>query len=79
MPLGAIIARSDIVDWGPGAHASTFGGNPVACAAALATIELLEKSLTQNAAEVGDYLKNRLVELSKKYSKEQTKERRYSE
>ena len=68
MPLGAIIARSDIVDWGPGAHASTFGGNPVACAAALATIELLEKSLTQNAAEVGDYLKNRLVELSKKYS-----------
>lgn len=67
MPLGAIIAKSELVDWGPGAHASTFGGNPVACQAALATIDLLEKGLMQNAAEVGEYLKNHLLELSKKY------------
>lgn len=67
MPLGAIIARSELVDWGPGAHASTFGGNPVACAAALETIQLLEKKLIKNAAVVGEYLKGRLLELSKKY------------
>ena len=67
MPLGAIIAKSELVDWVPGAHASTFGGNPVACAAALETLNLLEDKLTQNAASVGDYLKNRLLELFKKY------------
>ncbi len=68
MPLGAMIAKTEIVDWGPGAHASTFGGNPVACSAALATIELLEKGLMKNAEEVGDYLKNRLLEMAKTYS-----------
>ena len=52
MPLGAIIARSEVMDWTPGAHASTFGGNPVCCAAALATIDLLEESLMKNAADV---------------------------
>ena len=67
MPLGAIIARAEIVDWGPGAHASTFGGNPVACAAALETIGLLEGRLMENARNVGEYLKNRLLELSRKY------------
>lgn len=68
MPLGAMIARSDLIKWGPGAHASTFGGNPVACAAALATIELLEKKLIRNAQVVGDYLKNHLIKLSKQYA-----------
>lgn len=53
MPLGAMIARSDIMDWDAGSHASTFGGNPVSCAAALATLELLEENLIQNAAERG--------------------------
>lgn len=53
MPLGAMIARSDIMDWEAGSHASTFGGNPVSCAAALATIELLEEGLMENAAERG--------------------------
>ena len=42
MPLSAVIAKADVMDWKPGAHASTFGGNPVAIAASLATIDLLE-------------------------------------
>jgi 4-aminobutyrate aminotransferase len=60
MPLGATVARADLMTWPPGAHASTFGGNPVACAAALATIELLEKELVDNAARMGAYLMDRL-------------------
>jgi 4-aminobutyrate aminotransferase len=54
MPLGAMIARAPLLEaWGKGAHGSTYGGNPVACAAALATIELLEGGLVGNAAERG--------------------------
>ena len=60
LPLGAMIARSEISTWTPGTHGSTFGGNPVACAAALATIGLLEDGLVRNAAEVGSYLKEGL-------------------
>ncbi len=67
MPLGAIIARSEIVDWEPGSHATTFGGNPVACQAALETIQLVETRFMKNAAEVGEYLKTRLLELARKY------------
>ena len=55
MPLGALIARAELLEtWGPGAHGSTYGGNPVACAAALATIELLEGGLVENAAIRGE-------------------------
>ena len=51
MTLGAMIARADLMEhWGPGAHGSTYGGNPVACAAALATLDLLEDGLVENAA-----------------------------
>ncbi|MBA2720799.1 MAG: aminotransferase class III-fold pyridoxal phosphate-dependent enzyme [Chloroflexi bacterium] len=54
MPLGAMVARADLLEaWGPGAHGSTYGGNPVACAAALATIELLQGGLIENAAARG--------------------------
>jgi 4-aminobutyrate aminotransferase len=60
LPLGAMIARSEISSWKHGNHGSTFGGNPVACAAALATIELVEDGLMANAAEVGNYLKEKL-------------------
>lgn len=60
LPLSAVIARADIMNWPPGAHASTFGGNPVAVAAALATIELLETELIANAATVGAYLLGRM-------------------
>jgi 4-aminobutyrate aminotransferase len=60
MPLGATVAWADLMNWPPGAHASTFGGNPVSCAAALATIALLEESLVENAARMGEYLLDRL-------------------
>ena len=54
MPLGAMVARADLLEeWGVGAHGSTYGGNPVACAAALATIDLLEGGLVANAAARG--------------------------
>ena len=56
MPLGAIIARADIMKWQPGAHGSTFGGNPVCCAAALATLDLVEGGYMANAAKMGDVL-----------------------
>jgi 4-aminobutyrate aminotransferase len=67
MPLGAIIARADIMDWGPGSHASTFGGNPISCVAALETIHLLEESLMENARTVGEHLKHRLHELASRH------------
>src|SRR5206468_2564421 len=67
LPLGACVARADLMDWKKGAHASTFGGNPVCIAAALKTIELLERELVANAAEVGDYLKRGLQKLMTKY------------
>ena len=57
LPLGVAAARSDLMQWPAGAHASTFGGNPIACAAALATIELLKGGLMANAATVGAHLK----------------------
>lgn len=53
LPLGAFIAKADLMNWGPGAHASTFGGNPVCCAAALKTVELVENGLMQNAEAMG--------------------------
>src|SRR6266571_4186141 len=67
LPLGACVSRADLMDWKPGAHASTFGGNPVCIAAALKTIELLERELVANAAEVGDYLKRGLQRLMAKH------------
>src|SRR5581483_1584988 len=63
MPLGAIVARQDVMDWPPGSHASTFGGNPVSCRAALATLRLLEAGYTRNAAERGEQLKQGLLQL----------------
>lgn len=61
MPLGAMVAREALMRWAPGAHANTFGGNPIACEAALATIDLLENGgLTQNAEKMGNHLLSRL-------------------
>ncbi len=67
MPISAMIARAELMNWKPGAHASTFGGNPVACAAALATIELLESELMENARRVGDYILSRMRRWPDKY------------
>jgi len=67
LPMGACVARADLMDWKPGAHASTFGGNPVALAASMKTIELLERELVANAAEVGAYLQDGLRRLMAKH------------
>ena len=56
MPLCAVIAKADVMDWKPGAHASTFGGNPVSIAASLATIAVLEKNAIANAASMGEFI-----------------------
>jgi 4-aminobutyrate aminotransferase len=64
MPLGATLARSDLMTWPAGSHASTFGGNPVSCAAALATLRLIREGMMANAATVGDYLLKRLWEIA---------------
>ena len=68
LPIGACVARADLMTWKPGAHASTFGGNPVCIAAALKTIELLEGGLVKNSEEVGAYLKEGLVKLQQKHN-----------
>jgi 4-aminobutyrate aminotransferase len=62
LPLGAMIASGDIMRWPPGAHASTFGGNPIACAVAIKTIELLEREILANVNDVGPYMVARLRE-----------------
>jgi len=66
MPLGAMVARAELMNWPAGAHASTFGGNPVAVAASLATIELLEQELVDNAARVGAHLMDKLRDLPRR-------------
>jgi 4-aminobutyrate aminotransferase len=63
MPLGVTMARAEIMDWVPGSHASTFGGNPVAIAAALATLDVIEKeTLIENAASVGSHILQRMAD-----------------
>lgn len=67
MPMGALIARKSLVTWGLGSHGNTFGGNPLACVAALATIELIRDEYMQNAAEVGKYAKEALEEIQMRH------------
>jgi len=64
MPLAGIVARSEVMDWQPGGHGSTFGGNPVACAAAVATLDLVESELAANAKAVGEHLLTALGSLA---------------
>jgi 4-aminobutyrate aminotransferase len=64
LPLGVAVARAGLMAWPPGAHASTFGGNPVSCAAALATIKLLKDSIVANAADVGAHMMSGLKALA---------------
>jgi 4-aminobutyrate aminotransferase len=68
LPLGAIVAKASVMDWPSGSHASTFGGNPVACAAALATIKLLETRYRANAMERGEELRSGLAALADRLS-----------
>ena len=68
MPLGVMMSRADIMDWVPGSHASTFGGNPVCIAAALATLDVIEKEgLLENSAEVGNHILKRVADWPTKY------------
>ncbi len=67
MPLGATVSQAEVMDWVPGSHASTFGGNPISCQAALTTIALLEEGLIENAALLGAYLLGQLKELQKRF------------
>ena len=64
MPLGVMFAREDIVTWQRGAHGNTYGGNPLACAAALATMELIEEQYLDNAAVMGEYMMGILDEIA---------------
>jgi len=67
MPLGACIARKSVMDWDVGTHGNTYGGNPVSCAASLATIDLVEKQYMQNAKEVGEYAMEALEEIKARH------------
>ena len=68
MPLGVTMSRAEIMDWVPGSHASTFGGNPVCIAAALATLDVIEKEgLMRNSQEVGDHMLKRMADWPKKH------------
>ena len=67
MPLGATIARASIMNWTPGSHASTFGGNPVCVAASLATIELLEKKYMENARRMGQFILKKMTDWCDRY------------
>ncbi|MGH8244865.1 MAG: aminotransferase class III-fold pyridoxal phosphate-dependent enzyme, partial [Gammaproteobacteria bacterium] len=67
MPLGACISRKSIMDWERGTHGNTYGGNPISCAAAVATMELIEKEYLANAAEVGQYTLDALQEIAARH------------
>ena len=67
MPLGACTASAKLMSWEPGAHSTTFGGNPIACVAALKTIELLQNGLIKNAEKMGKFLMKRLAQMKAKY------------
>ncbi|MGH9733011.1 MAG: acetyl ornithine aminotransferase family protein [Candidatus Acidiferrales bacterium] len=68
MPLGAIIATDDVMDWSRGSHGSTFGGNPVSIAAALATIDLIERQYMQNACRLGQFIMDRIQDWPTRFS-----------
>ena len=68
MPLGAMVTRKKLMDWPKGSHGNTFGGNPVSCSAALATIQLIEEQYLENTRVVGAYCKDALEELQAKHA-----------
>jgi 4-aminobutyrate aminotransferase len=67
LPLGGILARESVMDWPVGAHGNTYGGNPIACSAGLATLELVESGMMANAAEIGEYTLDALQEIQTRH------------
>lgn len=67
MPLGAFMARESVMTWKPGSHGTTFGGNPVCLAAAMATMDLVESQYMENARRMGDYLFGKMADWTKKF------------
>lgn len=67
MPLGMMVARKSVVTWPRGSHGNTFGGNPISCAASLATINLIENEYMQNATRIGDYTLTKLREIQERH------------
>ncbi len=67
VPLGATIAKKSIMNWPEGAHGNTYGGNPLACAASIATIDLIEESYLENAAKIGEYTMDALEEIKMRH------------
>src|SRR5579871_1325433 len=69
LPIGLVVARRPLMEkWRRGAHGNTYGGNPLCCAAALATLDLVEREYTNNAAQVGEYFLGRLRELQQRFA-----------
>jgi 4-aminobutyrate aminotransferase len=68
MPLGVTMAHAEIMTWEPGAHASTFGGNPVCLAAALETVRLLQEEYVANSAKIGEFTRARLERLMDRHA-----------
>lgn len=68
MPLGAMVARCSVIEkWPPGSHGNTYGGNPIACQAALTTLDLVEGEYKENAAEIGDYILDAMAEMQMRH------------
>ncbi len=67
IPLGGIMAKASVMDWPEGAHGNTYGGNPVACRAGIATLDLIESGFMQNAREMGEYTMDALAEIQTRH------------
>ncbi len=67
LPLGGILARESVMDWPTGAHGNTYGGNPIACSAGLATLDLIENGMMANAAKIGEYTLDALQEIQTRH------------
>jgi 4-aminobutyrate aminotransferase len=67
LPLGGILAKESVMTWPTGAHGNTFGGNPVACRAGIATLDLIENGMMANAAQMGEYTMDALEEIKARH------------
>jgi 4-aminobutyrate aminotransferase len=67
MPISAFIAKEEVMRWKPGSHGTTYGGNPVCVAAAMATLDLIQGGLMSNAQKMGDYIFRKIGDWPKKF------------